>query len=281
VDRIPSIQLDMDFVDQPGLVLLPVMSQVQPLDATDASVPNRPCDELALTLTMDEREWKDGSLVVEINARGQGIIPELDEMFIPEHQGFSMEVVDSGLSVTQLVSDGRQRIPQADRNWQITYRRLPDLRGDVTFSFPKLKDGIKPASMEYKRFVDADLATLDAATAAAGVRLSGSTGDSPRYLILIAIAAAIAAAWFFLKRRKTTSSAESAELAAPAEPTPFTTILFLRRLGKLRGSRLSPTDQAALESEISKIEAAFFSGGPPPAIDLPAITHKWRQVAGI
>ena len=70
-------------------------------------------------------------------------------------------------------------------------------------------------------------------------------------------------------------------LAVPSEPTPFTTILFLRRIGQLRGSRLSPTDQAALESEISGIEAAFFSGGPPPAIDLPAIARKWRQLAGV
>lgn len=282
VDRIPSIQLDMDFVDQPGLVLLPVMSQVQPLDATDASVPNRPCADLNLSLTMDEREWDDGSLVVEITARGQGIIPNIDELFEDERDGFSHEVVDSNLSVSQFVSDGRQRSPQADRNWQITYKRKPDLRGDVTFAFPKLKAGIEPVSIEYKRFEDADLATIDAATAAAGVRLAGTTGNSSRYLIFIVIAAVIAAAvWIMRKRLKPAKATDAEELAAPAEPTPFTTILFLRRIGQVRGSRLSPTDQAALESEISHIEAAFFSGGPPPAIDLSAITHKWRQVAGV
>ena len=135
VDRIPSIQLDMDFIDQPGAVLLPVMSQVQPLDATEARVPNRPCDDLNLSLTMDEREWNEGALVVEISARGQGIIPESRRVVQKREPGFRMEVVDSNLSVTQFVSDGRQRTPQADRNWQITYRRQPDF-GDVTFSSP-------------------------------------------------------------------------------------------------------------------------------------------------
>jgi hypothetical protein len=283
VDRIPSIQLDMDFIDQPGLVLLPVMSQVQPLDATDRKVPNRPCEGLSLSVTLDEREWNEGTVVVEISARGQGVIPDLDELFSYEHSGFGVDVVDSKLSVSQFVSDGRQRSPEADRNWQITYRRTPDLRGDVLFSFPKLKEGVEPAAIDYKRFQDADLATIDAAKATAGVKLAGKTGDSPRILVIIAIVAAlVVGAWLVRTRRKVVAAVDSNGLAVPAEPTPFSTILFLRRLGQLRGSQLSSNDQAALESEISTIEAAFFSGGgSPPGIDLSAITQKWRNLGGV
>src|SRR6185436_10226420 len=76
VDRIPSIQLDMDFADTAGQVVLPVRSQVQPIDSKEPEVAPRPCDELALIFTMDEREWrKEGKVVVEIAAKGKGVIP--------------------------------------------------------------------------------------------------------------------------------------------------------------------------------------------------------------
>ena len=279
VDRIPSIQLDMDFIDQPGLVLLPVMSQVQPLDATDTSVPNRPCGGLALTLTMDEREWRDGSLVVEVSARGQGIIPELGELFSHARNGFTTDVVDSGLSLTQFVSDGRQRMPQADRNWQITYRRQPDLRGDVIFPFPELKEGIKPESIEYKHYQDADLITVDAAKAATGLKLAGKAGNSPRNVILVALAGLlVAAVAWFSRRAKKGRQVATDDLTAPSDPTPFSTLAFLRRIRTDHAQQLSGQDMAALNAQIGEIEAGYFSGGQPSSLDLTAITGRWLGV---
>jgi hypothetical protein len=282
VDLIPSIQLDMDFVDQPGQVVLPVMSQVQPIDVSAAAGPARPCGALALSLTMDEREWKDGKIVVEIQANGQGIIPGLDEMFDCQRDGFDLETVDSNLSVTQFVSDGRQRLPHADRNWQLTYTRKTDLQGEVKFPFPYLKQGIQPATIEYKHYQDADLVAIDAARAAAGVKLV-SAGGGLRGKGLIAAAAAlllILLVWL-LRRGKTARPQAVVELAVPADPTPFTTVSFLRRLGALRADRLSEADQAALKAEIAAIEAGYFSPATPPSMDLNSIARKWfRMVKG-
>src|SRR6185503_10396649 len=73
VDRIPSLQIDMDFSDQAGQVVLPIRSQIQPIDAKEATPPLRPCTGLALIFTLDEREWRDGKVVVEIAAKGRGI----------------------------------------------------------------------------------------------------------------------------------------------------------------------------------------------------------------
>ncbi len=281
VDRIPSIQLDMDFIDQPGLVVLPVMSQVQPLDARDATVAPRPCGELALTLTMDEREWREGRVIVEIQARGKGIIPKLDEMFECARDGFDLETVDGNLAVTQLVSDGRQRLPQADRNWQLTYRRKADLRGDVLFPFPALKDGIKPASIEYKHYQDADLVMVDAAKAAAGVKLTSQVGNGLRNAVWFGILAVLlgGVVWF-LRRKKTGGPVAEDGLSAPAEPTPFTTISFLRRLGTVHGGRLGDAERTALAEEIARLEAGFFSGGQAPALDLSEIIRRWLKAAG-
>ena len=279
VDRIPSIQIDMDFVDQPGQVVLPVMSQVQPLDARDATVENRPCGEMTLTLTMDEREWKDDKLVVEIQARGQGIIPKLEEMFDCAREGFDLETVDGNLSLTQFVSDGKARVPQADRNWQLTYRRKPDLRGDVMFPFPSLKAGVKPVTIEFKHYQDADLITLDAAKAASGVKLRSQVGNGPRNTVLLVLLAALTAVMVWILRRKKSGVAEiSKELSAPADPTPFSTVAFLRRLRTDHAPTLTDADKAALNAQIDEIEAGYFSSGKAPAMDLTAVIRKWLGV---
>lgn len=280
VDRIPSIQIDMDFVDQPGQVVLPVMSQVQPLDAKDATVENRPCAELAINLTMDEREWREGKLVVEIQARGQGIIPNLETLFDCQRDGFDLETVDSNLSLTQFVSDGKRRVPQADRNWQLTYRRKPDLRGEVMFAFPSLKAGIKPATIEYKHYQDADLVTIDPAKVADGVKLTSKVGNFPRNAALLGLlAAVIAVLVWFIRRKKAVIQDLKKELAAPADPTPFSTVAFLRRIRTDHAPQLSESDRAALTSQIDEIEAGYFSESKPPSMDLPAVVTKWLGIA--
>ncbi|MBK8002230.1 MAG: hypothetical protein IPK15_26960 [Verrucomicrobia bacterium] len=181
VDRIPSIQLDMDFADTAGQVVLPVRSQVQPVDSKDPLVEQRPCDGLALTLTMDEREWrKDGKVVIEVAARGKGVIAAHTELFDFAREGFDAEVTDNGLSVTQFVSDGRTKTAQADRSWQFTYRRKKDLRGDAMLAFPAVKPTFKTETVEYKHYQDADLVSIDAKQALAGVPMPSSVSNGLR-----------------------------------------------------------------------------------------------------
>jgi len=280
VDIIPSIQLDMDFVDQPGQVVLPVMSNLVPIKIPEGAVPPRPCGGMTLNLTMDEREWKDQKIVVEIQARGQGIIPKLEELFDCQRDGFDLETVDSGLSVTQFVSDGRQRLPNADRNWQLTYRRKADLQGEVMFPFPKLKEGNPPATLEFKHYQDADLVTVTAAQAATGVKLVSPGGHiRGKGLIAAAAVALLVLLVWLLRRGKSARPQLAEELVVPNNPTPFTTVSFLRRLGSLRAHRLSETDQSALKADIVAIETGFFSGATP-AMDLNAIARQWFGKAG-
>ena len=281
VDRIPSIQIDMDFVDQPGQVVLPVMSQVQPLDAKDDAVAARPCGDLALKLIMDEREWRDGKVVVEIQARGQGVIPSLAEMFECRREGFELETVDGNLSVTQFVSDGNRKTPQADRNWQLTYRRKQDLRGDVTFLFPTLKADIPSASAEYQHYQDADLVTVDANQAAAGVKLVSHVGNGFRNAgILGLLGAALLGLILYLRRKVAKAHTPAEALVVPAQLTPFTAVAFLRRIQHEHAARLGTSDSSALNAQIAELEAGFFSGGQAPSLDLAAVTRKWLHAVG-
>ena len=282
VDRIPSIQMDMDFLDQPGQVVLPVMSQVEPLDARDGEVANRPCPDLALSLVMDDREWKDGRVVVEIQARGKGVIPDLDQLFDTKRDGFDLETVDGKLLVSQFTSDGKQRLPQADRNWSLTYRRKADLRGDVVFPFPAQKPGVSAASTEYRRYQDADLVTIDPAQAAAGVKLAGSTGSWLRNLILgLGVLVAIAIAVVFFRKKPALAAVSGDDLAVPSNPTPFSALAFLHRLRRSHGQLLSADEKAELEKDIGQIGASHFKAGKSEGSGLTEILARWSKMANV
>lgn len=283
VDRVPSLQIDMDFSDTAGQVVLPIRSQVESIDAKDSAPAQRPCEELALTFTMDEREWrKEGKVVVEVAAKGKGVIPSHNQMFDFAREGFDVAVTDNGLSVGQFVSDGRKKTAQADRSWQFTYTRKKDLRGDATLRFPALLASVTSTNVEYKHYQDADLASLDARQAAAGVTLTsgGSTLARNGALILGAVVLIVGAILFARRRRAPVAAA--AGLAVPGQLTPFSTVAFLRRIHQEHAARLDESQRGALQAHIREIESAFFSG-PTPAQkspDLQAITRQWVQAVG-
>ena len=219
--------------------------------------------------------------MVEIQAHGQGLSPTLDELFTCQREGFTLESVDSNLAVTQFVSDGRVKKPQADRNWQLTYRRGKDLRGDVIFRFPSLKNGIKPASLEYKHYQDADLVTVNARQAADGVKLVSQVSNGLRNaILLVLLGAMIAGLVIFLRRKAAKAHIPAAVLTAPDQLTPFTAVAFLRRIQQHHATRLGESDRAALSKQIAELEAGYFRDGQTPGLDLTAIVGKWlRAVA--
>lgn len=282
VDRIPSVQLDMDFADNSGQVVLPVRSQVEAIDAKDTNAPPRPCEKLALAFTLDEREWRDGRVVVEVAARGEGVIPAHAELFEFAREGFDVEVRDNGLLVAQLAADARRKYAQADRNWQFTYTRKKDLRGDVVFAFPALKPGLTCTNLEYKHYVDADLVTVDANTARAGITLRRGVNAGLRTGALAGVVAACGlAGWLFLRRRRAHGPKAVEGLALPAQLTPFSLVAFLRRVQREAGPRFDEHARAAIKTQIQEIEAACFShaGAAGTGPDLEAIARKWLQQA--
>ncbi len=282
VDRIPSVQLDMDFADTAGQVVLPVRSQVQPIDAKDPqSATPRPCEQLALAFTMDEREWrKEGKVVVEISAKGRGIIPSHTQMFDFAREGFDVEVTDNGLTVVQFTSDGRAKTAQADRSWQFTYRRKKDLRGDAVLKFPALRAGIPVSTNEFKHYQDADLVQLDAKDALTGVTLRSGTSSALRTGVIAAvILAAVGGAFWLLGRKQKSNATVETGLELPAHITPFSVVAFLRRVLREHGARLDDSTRQSLQAQIREIESAFFSGGTAgSAVDLSAVAREWLEV---
>ena len=278
VDRIPSIQIDMDFIDQPGEVVLPVLSQVQPLDARAESVPPRPCPELTFDITLDEREWPDGRLAVEISASGQGVISDLTDFFDYQREGFEAEVVDGTQAITEFTSDGVTRSPRADRNWQITYRRQAGAAAPQRFQLPVPIGPATTAKLDFKLYRDADLIKLSPEEAAKGIVLSatGSAGAKPWIIAGIALLAMIAVLWFALRSRKPRAAVDKG-FTAPAEPTPFSTVAFLRRVRS--ECQLPEKDLQTITAQIREIESSCFGPAEKPSPDLRGIVKQWLGAA--
>jgi hypothetical protein len=144
-------------------------------------------------------------------------------LFAYERPGFDTEVTDSGLSVAQFVSDGRKKTANADRSWQLTYRRKKDLRGDVLFQFPTLQPSINASTVEYKHYQDADLVALNSKQALAGVTLSSRTSRGLRHAAVLLVASVLDRADCFCRRQNRKPGGDK-YLLLPV--TPFSVVTF-------------------------------------------------------
>src|SRR6185503_17946536 len=81
VDQLPPFNMDLDFSDSRGQVVLPVKSPVVLLDARPERVPARPLDKLEIVQMLDDRELAQGRVALEIKATANGLVPELGELF--------------------------------------------------------------------------------------------------------------------------------------------------------------------------------------------------------
>ena len=75
VDKIAPVRLDLDFMDTSGYVILPVESAALPIDAKPAKGGVRPHEKLQITQSLDERQAKDGKLILEVKATARVWFP--------------------------------------------------------------------------------------------------------------------------------------------------------------------------------------------------------------
>jgi hypothetical protein len=179
-------------------------------------------------------------------------------------------------------TDGKAKTAQADRGWQITYQRKKDLRGDVTLKFPALKSSVTTTNVEFKHYRDADLVSVDAKQAAAGVVLRSGGSTLARNVGLGVGVLAVAFGLFALARRKPAQVTVPDGLALPAQLTPFSVVAFLRRIQREHAAKLDEGKRRSLTAQIRELESAFFSGGNAAAgaPDLESVARKWMQAVG-
>jgi hypothetical protein len=275
VDKVPPLRLDLDFMDTSGYVVLPVESPTVPVDATPARGTVRPFEKLQVTQTLDERQAREGKLILEIKAVARGLVPDLDQLLTLDHAGFQVEKVDDqGVSVSKFDPDSEATLIDSERTWLVAFHAAEgQTKPPARFRFASSK--VDGAEMTYQRYVDADLAK-------AGPEISlEERYEQPRYawlwwtggglLLLAFVAVAVK------KLRSGPRRAVSQRFKMPDPVTPFTVLGLLREIQHQNG--LPPPQMQELAGSIDRIERHYFAETNGETIDLHQMAETWIQRA--
>jgi len=279
VDKLPSLKMDLDFLDTSGYVVLPVTSPAQRVDASQRPVEGRPCGDLKITQTLDERQAADGKLVLEIKASGNGLVPKLEDLLDLKFSEFTLdETEDQGLSVSKFDPDSSEPAVISERTWILTLLGRKDLSEQPkVFEFGDPK--IETAEVTYQRYDDADLAAVERV-----VSLEQKYGDVRRpwmwgllAVVPIGLVAVLGVRGIAGRRRPT----EEARFKVPESMTPFSVLALLRNIADRNG--LEPEERNELSSSIEEIERHYFAltngNGSTTKPDLKGLAETWIRRA--
>jgi hypothetical protein len=277
VDKIPSLRLDLDFLDTSGYAIIPVESAGVPMDASPELGNERPYEELAVTQILDERQADEGNLVVEIKATCNGLVPELDSMLDFEIEGFEVaDAADQGLSVSRFSEESDDTVIVSERSWLLkliatkSSKELPK-----TFQFGVAKVDTK--EIVYQRYVDADLMSVENV-----VSLEERYGNEQNVwlnaLILGVGGLVIFGLIIFLATRPNDSVERRSTL--PERITPFTVLELLKQVQRSNG--FGEQKKQELAEAINEVEQRYFGAemdANADAPDLKELATQWAPQA--
>ena len=282
VDRIPPLTMDMHFSDSTGPVVLPIMSNSPQINSAKSNGV-RPIKNLDVVQTVDLRDIENAdkgrSIFLEVHAKADGIVPELDEL-LPDYKNAipGYEVAANGIEIrgialvepetnssamssyisqqtldkldyVQADDDGAYRLP-TERSWAVTYTPTKATVGNA-FTFSTLNKSLQ-GKIVSRQFADMDVVTVTAPSIEVRARLL-----SARNFIYAGFAILVAVAGFFaLRWRKPTVIEQVTEF--PTRITPLSVITTLRRIDWERGAALTSDQRASLNNEIGLLEQTYF-----------------------
>ncbi|MFN0069550.1 MAG: hypothetical protein ACKVYV_18180, partial [Limisphaerales bacterium] len=276
-DRLPGLQLNMDFVDTAGQVVLPVSSAPVLVDARPEAPPARPARQIEIVQTLDDRELAAGRATLEIKAAGRGLVPELSELVDLAFGGFTVTNVDDrGVVLTRMDTEGDTVAPVSERVWLVSL--TPSAAGDsLAFAFPQPRQADTKAT--YKRYADADLVEVSAEIAVAGVPLQRGWWW---FWALGGVGLGAAAFRVWLRRRPAAAETVAAPAyMVPGEVTPFSVLRLLRRMEADAGLALSSEQRQEIGASISNLQRRYFAPGAETdhRADLRALAERWVAAA--
>jgi hypothetical protein len=307
-DRIPQLTLDMQFDDAVGPVTLPLMSNSPPIDAS-TSGGDRPVRNLEVSQALDLRGMdnseKGRPVTLEIHAKGQGVIPDLEELlpgFRDALKGYAVSekgIEVRPINVVQEDGDwgqmywGRPKDDEKDkgyiepdesgmyrltteRSWMITYTPTGSGVGGA-FTLPALAKGLDGKLLS-RQYADMDLVTVTTPTVPVAAPIF-----SIRNLLLLAgaiIAAAVGAVVLVRRGMGGVQEAESSQM--PSRITPLSVITTLRRIQEADAT--DSVRQQSLTGEIARLEKLYFGPassarpeGPASEIELKQVLQQWAR----
>jgi hypothetical protein len=267
VDRIPELKLDFDFLDTSGFTILPVASSPVAIDAS-AKPEERPFTNLHVTQLLDERRADEGKITLEIKAKSNGLVPDLESILQLDLPGFVVDKRDDQGASVMKFSDEQDGI-ESERVWLLALKSADADKRPASFVFGKPREaGYKAV---FQRYDDADLQTVSPEVALSGMRAAGT----PVWVwVLLGVAFAGYMGWFFVQSpSRGGGMSATGMLQMPQHVTPFTVLALLQHIaGK---ARLDDASKQALAADIERIEACHFGRATDPSLDLAAIAKTW------
>lgn len=276
VDKIPSVKLDLDFLDTSGYAVLPVESEAIPIDALTDSPDPRPANVTEITQILDERQSDEGLLVLEVKAIANGLVPALETLFgdISIENFEVSDIEDQGVSVNKFDGDSVDASVISDRTWMVKLNAKSGLKSlPKEFEFPAISNDWESTTVNYQRYVDADLKSVENV-----VPLEEKYGQISRWQIILFSALGIVGlgilifGFVFLSR---TGKNEVQSTGLPTDLSPFNVITMLKDVEQNNG--LSSAKKNELGQSINRLEAYYFgdSRTENETPDLEKIAKVW------
>jgi hypothetical protein len=280
VDFVAPVQVDVLFRDEKGPVLLPIMTRKLLVDSKASSPPERPCTELAIRQTLDNRDLKNGKLRLEIAANGKGLIPNLNAIANLSEgslvSGFQIKKIeDFGSTVAELRHEQGKLQPMCERTWSIVLEPAAGADQVSRFEFPIM---VAPTTkLSYEQYSDTDIVATEQSVALPNSYVFAKSSRNAMWIAAWIGCGAIAVGlgWRLLSRRST-KVVDRYNL--PEVITPFSVVAFLRRIAKDPRLDFGAKDREKLASTIGDFETRFFANRTGPIDEsefVPTFEH-WK-----
>lgn len=246
VDRIPSIQLDMDFNDGSGKVVLPVLSNVVLVNGQKAI--ERPTEKVEVELVLDARGANEGKISLEVKVTGEGMLPNLAAM-LKAPSGYSLKgVSEASPIIIRIDQVGNEVVPKSELATDIKL----DWQGKLEkFTFPEvLKDGV---TVSYKQYKDADIVPAEKT-----VYITNASAKNARLYSIIG-GVLVLAFIIVMALRKKKPEDTNISLGEFKLPETISAVSVLKFLHQIRHSSHPVAANSDLQSDIESIEKSFFS----------------------
>jgi hypothetical protein len=253
--------------------VLPIESAALVVDAAPAGTAPRPFSDLEMVQTIDERQAADGKLILEIQAKAKGLVPELDQIL--DLQFDQLEVVridDQQAAPTGFDAEADGIQITSDRSWLIELQAKAGGRlEEFAFCKPKVADVV----VRRQQYQDADLVEA-AETVRLGTVYQRANWTQTILLAVLGLGAlsVVVAGLVMSTRRSPTVRVNEFEM--PTEINAFTVLGLLQRVR--RDGQVSEKQREELDRLIAQIQGNYFGRHSSDGeLDLQQIALTWTR----